>query len=86
MLDEALRRRFPETDWVLTRILWLQGLERGVNRGGSVDTLRRFVYIHGTHEEDLVGRPVSYGCVRMRSTDISLLFDSVPAGCPMRIE
>jgi lipoprotein-anchoring transpeptidase ErfK/SrfK len=86
VLDESLRRRFPNMDWVLTRILWLQGLERGVNRGGGVDTLRRFVYIHGTHEEDLVGRPVSYGCVRMRNTDIAVLFDRVTAGCPMRIE
>jgi lipoprotein-anchoring transpeptidase ErfK/SrfK len=86
VLDEAIRRRFPDTDWVLTRILWLQGLECGVNRGGGVDTLRRFVYVHGTHEEDLVGRPASYGCVRMRNTDIALLFDRVPAGCPIQIE
>ena len=86
VLDEGIRRRFPDTDWVLTRILWLQGLERGVNRGSGVDTLRRFVYVHGTHEEDLVGRPVSNGCVRMRNKDIAMLFDRVPVGCPMQIE
>lgn len=85
VLDDALRTRFPDKDWVLTRILWLQGLERGVNRGLGIDTLRRFVYIHGTHEEDLVGRPVSYGCVRMRSADITVLFERVPAGCPLWI-
>ena len=86
VLDPALRERFPGTDWVLTRILWLQGLEPGVNRGGAVDTLRRFVYVHGTHEEDLVGHPVSFGCVRMRNADIATLFDLVAPGCRMRIE
>jgi len=86
VLDPALRQRFPGMDWVLTRILWLQGLEPGVNRGGDVDTLRRLVYIHGTHEEDLIGRPVSYGCVRMRNADVATLFDLVPTGCRIRIE
>ena len=86
MLDEGIRRRFPDTDWVLTRILWLQGLERGVNRGSCVDTLRRFVYADGTHEEAMVGRPISYGCVRMRNTDIAVLFDCVLLGCAMQIE
>lgn len=86
ILDEALRQRFPDTDWVLTRVLWLQGLERGINRGGGIDTLRRFIYIHGTHEEDLVGRPVSFGCVRMRNMDIAVLFDQVHTGCAMQIE
>ncbi len=85
VLDEVLRQRFPQTDWVLTRALWLQGLAPGVNRGAGVDSLRRFVYIHGTHEEDLVGRPVSFGCVRMRNADIAVLFDQVPTGCRVEI-
>ena len=86
VLDPPLRERFPSRDWVLTRVLWLQGLEPDVNRGSNVDTLRRFVYIHGTHEEDLVGQPASFGCVRMRSADIAALFDRVPTGCRVRIE
>lgn len=86
VLDEALRQRFPDTDWVLTRVLWLQGLEHGINRGDGVDTLRRFIYIHGTHEEDLIGQPVSYGCVRMRNADIAVLFEHVRTGCRLRID
>ena len=86
VIDPALRRRFPARDWVLTRVLWLQGLEPNLNRGGDVDTLRRFVYIHGTHEEALIGQPVSFGCVRMRNADIADLFDHVPAGCRLRID
>ena len=86
ILNQELRDRFPTRDWVLTRALWLQGLEPDLNRGGDVDTLRRLIYIHGTHEEDLVGQPVSFGCVRMRNADIIELFDRVPAGCHVSIE
>ena len=80
VLTPALRERFPGRDWILTRILWLDGLEHGVNRGGDVDTLRRFVYIHGTADEGSIGRPASHGCVRMRNADIVQLFDAVRCG------
>lgn len=80
VLTPDLRRRFPERDWMLTRLLWLDGLEPGVNRGGDVDTLRRFVYIHGTADEERIGQPTSHGCVRMRSDALVLLFDAVANG------
>src|SRR6476661_8908517 len=80
VLTPALRERCPERDWILTRILWLEGLEPGVNRGGDVDTLRRFVYIHGTADEERIGERASHGCVRMRSDDIVRLFDAVTNG------
>lgn len=64
-----------------SRALWLQGLDRTVNRGGSVDSLRRYIYLHGTHDEDLIGQAVSHGCVRMRNREIVELFDLVDVGC-----
>jgi lipoprotein-anchoring transpeptidase ErfK/SrfK len=75
-----LQQRFPDRDWILTRLLWLEGLERGVNRGGDVDTLRRFIYIHGTADEARIGKPTSHGCVRMRNDDIVRLFAAVGNG------
>lgn len=75
-----LRAQFPERDWILTRILWLSGSEPGRNRGGSVDTLRRFIYIHGTPDEVAMGVPGSHGCIRMRNADVIALFDHVGAG------
>ena len=75
----------PDRDWILTRILWLTGTEPGLNRGGRVDTLRRFIYIHGTPEESLIGMPVSHGCIRMRNRDLLALFDWVEAGTPVEI-
>lgn len=80
VLTPDLHERFPGRDWILTRILWLEGLQRGVNRGGDVDTLRRFVYIHGTADEAAIGQPASHGCVRMRNRDIVQLFDAVAGG------
>lgn len=85
VFSEALGASFPERDWILSRILWLQGLEPGVNRGGSVDTLRRFIYIHGTADEQRIGQPVSHGCIRMRNDDIVELFDRVAAGMLVHI-
>jgi hypothetical protein len=70
----------PERDWILTRILWLTGLETGFNRGGDRDTLRRFVYIHGCPDEAPVGEPLSHGCIRMRNRDLLELFERVEAG------
>lgn len=80
-----LGARFPGRDWILTRILWLSGCEPGMNRLGSVDTMRRYIYIHGTPDEVELGRPGSKGCVRMRNDDILELFDHVPAGTPVVI-
>lgn len=65
-----LAEKFPERDWILTRILQLDGLEPGLNLGGEVDSLQRFIYIHGTPESMPIGVPGSHGCVRMRNEDI----------------
>ncbi len=70
----------PDRDWILTRILWLCGLEWGKNRGPGVDTFRRFIYIHGTPDTEPMGRPESHGCIRMRNTDILDLFSRVRPG------
>lgn len=68
----------PGRDWILSRILWLDGLETGKNQGGNVDSHNRYIYIHGTNEEDQIGRPISHGCIRMRNADVVSLFDQVP--------
>ena len=73
-----LARRFPERDWILTRILWLSGCEPGYNRLGEVDTMRRAIYIHGSPDCAEMGKPGSHGCIRMRNRDIVELFDLVP--------
>lgn len=70
--------KFPGRDWILTRILWLSGCEPGRNRLGSVDTMRRYIYIHGSPEHATMGVPGSHGCIRMRNADIVELFDLVP--------
>ena len=75
----------PERDWILTRILWLTGCEPGFNRGGDRDTLRRFIYIHGTPGREPMGVPASHGCIRMRNADLLSLFDRVAAGTPVEI-
>ena len=80
-----LGQQFPERDWILSRILWLSGCEPGFNRLGEMDTMRRYIYIHGTADENAIGSPVSHGCVRMRNQDIIELFDLVPAGTPVEI-
>jgi len=67
----------PAQDWILSRILWLKGEESGRNRRGRVDTFRRYIYIHGTHDEAHIGTPCSHGCIRMRNCDIVTLFDRV---------
>jgi lipoprotein-anchoring transpeptidase ErfK/SrfK len=73
----ALHAQFPGRDWILTRILWLSGCEPGFNRLGDVDTMRRYVYLHGSHERAEMGKPGSIGCVRMRGPDIVELFERV---------
>ena len=75
-----LRAQFPGRDWILTRILWLSGLEPGRNRLGDVDTMRRFIYIHGCPDDDPMGVPSSHGCVKVRNDAMIELFDRVSAG------
>lgn len=81
-----LKEAFPQRRWVLTRILWLCGLERGKNRGGTVDTMRRYVYIHGFPEDKPVGTPGSNGCVCLKNNAMVALFDVIPAFIPVLIE
>jgi L,D-transpeptidase YbiS len=76
--SEAYAHMFPNRDWILTRILWLSGLNVGVNRLGNCDTMRRYIYIHGTPDSVAMGTPGSKGCIRMRNTDLIELFDAVP--------
>jgi len=78
--SEELRRANPDRDWILTRILWLSGKEIGKNRLGSVDTMRRYIYIHGAPDSEPMGVPGSIGCIRMANGDLAELFDLVPAG------
>ena len=69
-----------ESDDVTTRILWLEGLEPGVNKGGNLDSRRRCIYIHGTPEEGLLGQPASHGCIRMKNEEIINLYDQAGKG------
>lgn len=71
---------FPGRDWILTRILWLSGCELGFNRMGKVDTMRRYIYIHGSPDSVEMGKPGSIGCIRMHNDDLLELFDLVQAG------
>ena len=80
-----LADEFPGRDWILTRILWLSGKEPGRNRLGEVDTMRRYIYLHGSPDPVAMGSPGSIGCVRMRNVDIIELFDMVPAYTPVDI-
>ena len=80
-----LLAQFPKRDWILTRILWLSGCEVGFNRLGNVDTMRRFIYIHGSPDSVQMGRPGSIGCIRMRNTDIVELFDRIAIGTTVNI-
>ena len=75
-----LHAQYPGRDWVLTRILWLSGCEPGYNRLGGVDSMQRYIYIHGTPDSEPMGAPHSHGCVRMRNADVMALFDMVPLG------
>ncbi|MBT8143884.1 MAG: L,D-transpeptidase [Gammaproteobacteria bacterium] len=76
----ALRDDDPGRDWILTRILWLSGLETNRNRCGEVDTRQRYIYIHGAPDEVPMGQPGSHGCVRMHNQDVIELFDRVAVG------
>jgi lipoprotein-anchoring transpeptidase ErfK/SrfK len=81
----ALGALHPGRDWILTRILWLSGCERGYNRGGSCDTMRRYIYIHGTPDGTPLGAPGSKGCVRMRNAELTELFELAKAGTEVEI-
>jgi L,D-transpeptidase YbiS len=80
-----LHTKHPGRDWMLTRLLWLSGCERGFNRLGDVDTMRRYIYIHGSPDTAQVGKPGSIGCIRMRNRDIVELFERVPPYTPVEI-
>ena len=80
-----LGARFPGRDWILTRILWLSGCEVGFNRLGPSDTMRRYIYIHGTPDTVTLGKPGSHGCIRMANADLIELFDLVTVGISVEI-
>ncbi len=81
----VLAANHPERDWVLCRILWLTGMVPGQNRGGRVDSLRRYIYIHGCPDSEPMGVPRSHGCIRMRNRDLMALFEQVDAGTQVDI-
>lgn len=81
-----LKQKHPDRDWILTRIMWLSGLEPGCNRLGSVDTMRRYIYIHGAPDEDTMGTPSSHGCIKMHDADLIDLFDRVDVGTRVMIK
>lgn len=76
----SLADTHPDRDWILSRILWLCGTEIGYNRLGKVDSMQRYIYIHGTPDSEPMGKPLSHGCIRMRNDDVIELFDAVSAG------
>ncbi len=80
-----LGRQFPQRDWILSRILWLSGCEPAVNRLGKVDSMRRFIYIHGTPDSEPMAVPFSHGCIRMRNSDVIDLHARVSAGISVDI-
>ena len=80
MFTPELMTQFPNRDWILTRILWLSGTEVGFNRLGNVDTMQRYIYIHGTNDERNIGRPASHGCVRLKNAHVIELYDLAPVG------
>ena len=86
IFSSSLRLTHPERDWILTRILWLSGLEKGKNRLYKVDTMRRYIYLHGSPDDVEMGNPGSRGCIRMRNSDIIELFDLVLPGTRVLIE
>ena len=77
VFNKHLAKEFPNRDWILSRILWLSGGEKGVNRLGNVDTMQRYIYIHGTPDSEPMGVPISHGCIRMRNNEIIELFDLI---------
>lgn len=85
LYSTALAEQFPDRDWILSRILWLSGSEPGINRLGNVDSMRRYIYIHGCPDSEPMGTPASHGCIRMTNADVIELFDSVAVGAMVLI-
>jgi lipoprotein-anchoring transpeptidase ErfK/SrfK len=85
LYSPSLAGQYPDRDWILGRILWLSGLEKGVNRLGDVDTMQRYIYIHGTPESEPMGVARSHGCIRMRCADVVALFEQVPVGTEVEV-
>ncbi|PIE25352.1 MAG: L,D-transpeptidase [Neptuniibacter caesariensis] len=83
--NDSLAGAFPDRDWILTRILWLCGREPGFNRLGNVDTMQRYIYIHGTPDSEPMGVPLSHGCIRMRNRDLIELYGNVVPGTDVLI-
>ncbi len=83
--EPQLRAAAPQRDWILTRILWLSGIEVGFNRLGALDSMRRYIYIHGAPDDVEMGKPGSRGCIRMRNRDVVELFELVTVGMPVDI-
>ncbi len=83
--SRELGEQNPQRDWILSRILWLSGCEIGKNRLGQVDTMQRYIYLHGTPDTEPMGTPKSHGCIRMRNQDIIDLFDKIDAGTQVDI-
>ncbi|HQV22145.1 MAG TPA: L,D-transpeptidase [Agitococcus sp.] len=83
--NAELAEKYPNRDWILTRIMWLSGCEVGKNRLGQCDTMRRYIYIHGTPDSEPMGIPLSHGCIRMNNHDIAELFALVPLFTPVVI-
>lgn len=81
----ALSATHPQRDWILSRILWLCGLEPGHNRGGDVDSQRRFIYLHGTSPDQPMGEALSHGCIRLRDDDLLVIFAHAVPGTPVWI-
>ena len=75
--SSALAEKYPERDWILSRILWLSGLEENINQGACCDTFQRYIYIHGTPDTEPMGIPQSHGCIRMRNQDVIELFELI---------
>jgi len=86
LFSEALFEANPERDWILSRILWLSGCEIGKNRLGEVDTMQRYIYIHGSPPAYPMGVPLSHGCIRMHPDDVVSLFDKAHVGESVMIQ
>ena len=86
IFNSSLAKNNPNRDWILSRILWLSGKEKGVNRLGNVDTMQRYIYIHGTPDFEPMGIAQSHGCIRMRNIEIIELFELIETGCSVYIE
>jgi L,D-transpeptidase YbiS len=82
---KRLVKKYPKYGSITSRVLWLAGTEKGVNKGGNVDVLKRYIYIHGTPKEHDIGKPVSGGCIRMKNKEVIELFDLVKVNTPVWI-